>query len=54
MSALHARWSEERALVLEEMRRTVRFFKYNQHWWLLEGERREAVGLDGAAAYARK
>ncbi|GJE98479.1 hypothetical protein PsYK624_147110 [Phanerochaete sordida] len=54
VSALRARWWEEQEVVLEEMRRTVRFFKYH-HWiWLERGSARELEGLLGEAAYARK
>lgn len=38
----------------EEMKRVVRYFKFHQHDWLLLGEKREAAGRPGAAAYARK
>ncbi|OCH83973.1 hypothetical protein OBBRIDRAFT_742414, partial [Obba rivulosa] len=53
-SALKARWTEEKLLVEEEMRRTVRFF---QHWrleWTCRSERDMESGQAGRAAYGRK
>lgn len=47
------RWAEEKELVAEEMRRTLRFFDYQIHQW----QTRAAVGKNinsGSAAYARK
>ena len=54
MSALKSRWEEEAALVVEEMKRTVRFFKFNQDSWLEVGDESEEAGHLGRAAYARK
>lgn len=54
MSALKARWEEEVAVVLEEMRRTVRFFKNRQHFWLDLGKKHDEAGMKGHSSYARK
>ena len=54
MSALRSRWSEEVRLLEEEMRRTVRFYKWNKRDWEVTAEIRENEKLQGAAAYARK
>jgi hypothetical protein len=54
MHANLARWREERALVIEEMSRTIRFFKFYHHHWLQKGDAAEASQRHGHAAYARK
>lgn len=54
ISALKSRWEEEAEVVVEEMKRTIRFFKFQQDHWLLEGDAHEDSGLLGHAAYARK
>lgn len=54
MSALSSRWWEEDGTVIEEMRRSVRYFKCEEDMWLRKGEEAEERGEDGAAAYARK
>lgn len=54
MSAVKARWEEEFLVLLEEMRRTTRFFKFHHHRWLRAGEEHEEAGREGQAAYARK
>ncbi|KIP12369.1 hypothetical protein PHLGIDRAFT_113846 [Phlebiopsis gigantea 11061_1 CR5-6] len=54
MSALKSRWWEEVEVVQEEMRRTVRFFKFSEDEWLQRGEREEEAGFEGGASYARK
>ncbi|EKM51133.1 uncharacterized protein PHACADRAFT_199966 [Phanerochaete carnosa HHB-10118-sp] len=54
MSALKARWEEEVVVIHEEMARTVRFFKFHQHFWLDVGEKHDESGMRGHGAYARK
>lgn len=54
MSALKSRWEEEAHVVVEEMKRTVRFFKFQQDHWLQEGDKHEDCNSLGHAAYARK
>ncbi|EKM57428.1 uncharacterized protein PHACADRAFT_192577 [Phanerochaete carnosa HHB-10118-sp] len=54
MSALKARWEEEVAVVHEEMARTVRFFKFHQHFWLDVGEKHDESEMRGHGAYAQK
>ncbi len=51
MSALKQRWYEQTLLVREEMKRTVRFFKYYERHWCAIAD--EAIN-EGRAAYARK
>ncbi|THG98302.1 hypothetical protein EW026_g3863 [Hermanssonia centrifuga] len=50
-SALKERWYEQILLVQEEMRRTVRFFKYYEDDWTVAAE---SSKCRGRAAYARK
>ena len=52
--ALAARWQEELALLLEEMRRTVRFFLRWRNIWNDRARERERQDEHGAAAYARR
>ncbi|PSR90759.1 hypothetical protein PHLCEN_2v4819 [Hermanssonia centrifuga] len=54
VNAVKDRWSEEAALLEEEMRRTVRFFRFQHHQWLDRSRRREREGEHGHAAYAKK
>ncbi|KIP01467.1 hypothetical protein PHLGIDRAFT_123325 [Phlebiopsis gigantea 11061_1 CR5-6] len=54
MSALKSRWEEEAHVVIEEMKRTIRFFKFQQDHWLQEGDKHEKHKCLGHAAYARK
>ena len=54
MSALRTRWEEEKQLVGEEMRRTVRFFHSKRMWWLEAAKKHEDDGNTGHAAYNRK
>lgn len=53
-SAQHARWQEELEILLEEMRRTIRFFVFWERWWLERAERKELAGERGEAAYNRR
>ncbi|GJE92976.1 hypothetical protein PsYK624_091350 [Phanerochaete sordida] len=53
-SATKSRWEEEYGAVLEEMRRSTRFYKFKHHEWLDAGDSQEAAGNAGHAAYARK
>ncbi|PIL28435.1 hypothetical protein GSI_08469 [Ganoderma sinense ZZ0214-1] len=53
-SATHTRWYEEVQLLMEEMKRTVRFFHYYRYQWETTMRREEDAGNAGAAAYARK
>ena len=52
--ALAARWQEELALLLEEMRRTLRFFLHWRNIWNVRARQREQEDELGAAAYARR
>lgn len=52
--ALAARWIEEIALLLEEMRRTVRFFGRSREVWETRARDRDQHNEPGAAAYARR
>ena len=54
MSALKSRWYEEKLLVEEEMRRTVRFYKYMEDDWLEAAFRHDAEAETQNAGYARK
>ena len=54
MSALKSRWEEEMSVVIEEMKRTVRFFKFHHDVWLQKGVSFDREGLGSTAAYARK
>src|SRR5437016_2381511 len=52
-----ARWSEEVALVTEEMRRVLCFLKWKADWWRLQGACRNVPDLnlqEGLLAYAAK
>lgn len=49
-----ARWTEEVSLLEEEMRRTIRFFKYWQRQWMGYADTDELEGKDSSAAYSRK
>ena len=53
-SALRSRWWEEEYLLAEEMRRTVRFFKWHKTDWEFIAQEREAQERYGEAGYARK
>ncbi|RPD55070.1 hypothetical protein L227DRAFT_475895, partial [Lentinus tigrinus ALCF2SS1-6] len=53
-SALCARWAEELEILEEEMKRTVRFFKYWEERWQSIARARDSEGEYGAAAYARR
>ena len=53
-SALACRWREEKLLLEEEMRRTIRFFVHFREHWLTLSRMDEAVGDDARAAYACK
>lgn len=51
------RWSEEVALLQEEMRRVLTYFDWKAAWWRSQGPRYTAVNLDirsGLCAYAEK
>lgn len=52
--ALAAHWQEELALLLEEMRCTLRFFLHWRNIWLARARERERQDEIGAAAYARR
>ncbi|KAI0730475.1 hypothetical protein C8Q76DRAFT_613044 [Earliella scabrosa] len=52
--ALAARWQEELVLLLEEMRRTLRFFLHWRNIWRARAREREQQDEMGAAAYARR
>ena len=52
--ALAARWQEELVLLLEEMRRSVRFFLRWRNMWNDRARARERQDELGAAAYARR
>ena len=52
--AAAARCVEEVALLEEEMRRTVRFFKYYEGDWQRKAIAAQNAGLGGQAAYARR
>lgn len=52
--ALRARWWEEQRLTIEEMTRTVRFFKWHKRDWEVIAERYDDDGKAGRAAHARK
>lgn len=54
MCALYDRWDEQYHLVVEEMHRAVRQFKYDQHQCLIEAEQHEQCGRFGHATYARR
>ncbi|KAI0088586.1 hypothetical protein BDY19DRAFT_891138 [Irpex rosettiformis] len=47
------RWAEEKALVLEEMKRTLRFFDFQVHLWKARANVKDENSL-GPAAYALK
>lgn len=53
-SALLRRWTEEVFLLREEMRRTVRSFKWYHATWAARAITEEAEGREGYAAYYRK
>ncbi|KAJ3557540.1 hypothetical protein NM688_g1418 [Phlebia brevispora] len=53
-SASKSRWEEEVRLLEEEMRRTVRFFKYYKKMWSCTALKCELFGKLGRAAYAWK
>lgn len=53
-SALHRRWTEEVFLLREEMRRTVRYFKWHRAEWNSRASAEEANAREGYAAYYRK
>lgn len=46
------RWKEEKILVEEEMKRTLRFFAYYERLWRKRG--RKEGEMTGARAYAKK
>jgi len=51
------RWEEEVPLILEEMHRVLRYFKWKARWWKAQGKRRtEGLPgtLHGVQAYAEK
>ena len=54
MSALKARWAEEAGVVIAEMERTVRFYKFMEDHWLQMSERLDKEETSDFAAYARK
>ena len=54
MSVLKSRWEEENALIIKEMKRCTRFFKYSHHDWLLWGDTHKCEGQHGYAVYTRK
>ena len=53
-SARCARWTEELALLEEEMRRTVRFFLFERRRWLRRAAEEDQDGEHGYASYARR
>ena len=53
-SALCARWNEEIRLLIEEMRRTIRFFAHFRRHWTTIADGYELEGESGPAAHARK
>ncbi|TFK79239.1 hypothetical protein K466DRAFT_505889, partial [Polyporus arcularius HHB13444] len=53
-SAQYARWKEEVDILLEEMRRTIRFFVFWERWWLARAQVKEDTGERGEAAYDRR
>jgi hypothetical protein len=51
------RWKEEVELVLEEMRRVLRFFNWRSSWWHRQSKLRQDVSdalAEGLTAYAHK
>lgn len=54
MSALKSRWQEEKLLLAEELRRTVRFFRYYHYRWGKTALDYEEQGKLGHAAHARR
>ena len=52
--ALCARWNEEIRLLIEEMRRTIRFFAHFRRHWTTIADGYELEGESGPAAHARK
>lgn len=49
------RYAEEEELVVEEMRRTLKYFEWKSNWWLsLDSTHRSRIFESGQKAYAAK